>query len=153
MGISSEDIAFEINNTDNKMIFLAGVFDEFQMSNFAINNNYSHVDFGVFLIENKITKEMFEKKANENKILISIDRWTQRIAFKEQKGTVIIDAFSPAKIESYLIRSLLMQDLIHLSKNNQKLTTNIVFVVDMKYGALEDQVMPKVLENSKIINV
>jgi len=153
MGISSEDIAFEINNTDNKMIFLAGVFDEFQMSNFAINNNYSHVDFDVFLVENKITKEMFENKANENKILISIDRWTQRIAFKEQKGTVIIDDFSPAKIESYLIRSLLMQDLIYLSKNNQKLTTNIVFVVDMKYGALEDQVMPKVLENSKIINV
>ncbi|MHA1368077.1 MAG: hypothetical protein ACTSP5_16995 [Candidatus Heimdallarchaeota archaeon] len=66
---------------------------------------------------------------------------------------MIIDDFSPAKIESYLIRSLLMQDLIYLSKNNQKLTTNIVFVVDMKYGALEDQVMPKVLENSKIINV
>ncbi len=153
MGISSEDIAFEINNTDNKMIFLAGVFDEFQMSNFAINNNYSHVNFDVFLVENKITKEMFENKANENKILISIDRWTQRIAFKEQKGTVIIDAFSPAKIESYLIRSLLMQDLIYLSKNNQKLTTNIVFVVDMKYGALEEQVMPKILENSKIINV
>ncbi|MHA1505034.1 MAG: hypothetical protein ACTSPT_07595, partial [Candidatus Heimdallarchaeota archaeon] len=82
MGISSEDIAFEINNTDNKMIFLAGVFNEFQMSNFAINNNYSHVDFEVFLVENKITKEMFENKANENKILISIDRWTQRIAFK-----------------------------------------------------------------------
>ncbi|MHA1368078.1 MAG: hypothetical protein ACTSP5_17000 [Candidatus Heimdallarchaeota archaeon] len=61
------------------------------MSNFAINNNYSHVDFEVFLVENKITKEMFENKANENKILISIDRWTQRIAFKEQKGTVIIE--------------------------------------------------------------
>ena len=153
MGMSSEDIAFEIDNTDNKMIFLAGVFDEFQMPNFAINHNYSHVDFDVFLIENKITKEMFENKANENKILISIDRWTQRIAFKEQKGTVIIDDVSAAHTEWSRIRGLLMQDLIYLSKNNQKLTTNIVFVVDMKNGALEEQVMPKVLENSKITNV
>ncbi|MHA1125417.1 MAG: hypothetical protein ACTSO7_06640 [Candidatus Heimdallarchaeota archaeon] len=151
--MTEEDIAFEINNTDNKMIFLAGVFDEFQMHNFAVNNNYSHVAFELFLVENKITKEMFENKANENKILISIDRWTQQIAYKEQKGTVIIDDFTPSKIESYLIRSLFMQDLIYLSKNNQKLVTNVVFVVDMKHGALEEQVMPKILENSKIINV
>ena len=153
MGMSNEDIAFEINNTDNKMIFLAGVFDDFQMHNFAINNNYSYVAFDQFLIENKITKEMFENRANENKILISIDRWTQRIAYKEQKGTVIIDDFTPSKIESYLLRSLFMQDLIYLSKNNQKLITNIIFVVDMKHGALEEQVMPKVLDNSKIISV
>ena len=77
MGMTFDDIAFEINNTDNKMIFLAGVFDEFQMSNFAVDYNYSYLDFDVFLVENKITKEMFENKANENKILISIDRWTQ----------------------------------------------------------------------------
>jgi len=152
MGMTEEDIAFEINNTDNKMIFLFGVFDDFQMHNFAINNNYSYLDFNSFLIENKITKEMFKDAANENKILINIDRWTQRIAYKEQKGTVIIDGFNPKKIESYLIKSLLMQDLIYLSKNNQKLKTNIVFVIDMKHGALEEQVMPKILEYSKIIN-
>jgi len=45
-----------------------------------------------------------------------------------------------------------MQDLLYLSKNNARLKTNLVFIIDEKNGALEEQIMPKILSNSHIIN-
>ncbi len=155
MSKTPEDISFEIANSENKMIFLVGVFKDFTAYNLAIDYNYSYLDFNSFLKESKIDSQHFQKNdaVRTSSINISIDQWTQKIAFREQKGTIIIDGFDPRKIPDLLTKSLLMQELLYLSKNSSKLQTHLVFIIDLKNGALEEQILPKILENGYIINV
>ncbi len=153
--LNIDEIVFKINNTDNKMIFLTGIFEGFSAYNLAIDNNYSYLDFNSFLKENRIDSEHFKSSdaSRTTGIIISIDQWTHKTAYKEQKATIIIDGFDPKKIPDLLTKSLLMQDLLYLSKNNPKLKTNLVFIIDEKNGALEEQILPKILINSHIINI
>lgn len=155
MSRNPDDISFEIINSENKMIFLVGVFKDFTAFNFATDYNYSYLDFNSFLKENKIDSQHFQKNdaVRTASINISIDQWTQKVAFREQKGTIIIDGFDPSKIPDLLTRSLLMQELLHLSKNSAKLKTHLVFIIDLKNGALEEQIIPKILVNGHIINL
>lgn len=153
--VDVNEITFEINNAKNKMIFLTGIFEGFSAYNLAVDNNYSYLDFDSFLKENKIDSEHFRSSdaTRSTGIIISIDQWTKKVAYKEQKGTIIIDGFDPGKLPDLLTKSLLMQDLLHLSKNNAKLKTNLVFIINEKNGALEDQILPKILSNSQIISI
>ncbi len=154
MSKNPEEISFEIKNSENKMIFLVGVFKDFTAYNFSVDLNYSYLDFNSFLQENRIDSQHFQKadSMREASIKISIDKWTQKVAHREQKGTIIIDGFDPKKIPDLLTRSLLMQELLYLSKNSSKLQTHLVFVIDLKNGALEEQILPKILEQGFIIN-
>ncbi len=154
MSKNPDDISFEIKNSENKMIFLVGVFKDFTAYNIAVDFNYSYLDFDSFLRENRIESQHFQKadSIREASIKISIDQWTQKVAYREQKETIIIDGFDPKKIPDLLTRSLLMQELLYLSKNSSKLQTHLVFVIDLKNGALEEQILPKILENGNIIN-
>ena len=154
MSKNPDEISFEIKNSENKMIFLVGVFKDFTAYNFAVDLNYSYLDFNSFLQENRIDSQHFQKadSAREASIRISIDQWTQKVAHREQKGTIIIDGFDPEKIPDLLTRSLLMQELLYLSKKSSKLQTHLVFVIDLKNGALEEQILPKILEQGVIIN-
>jgi len=155
MSKSPDDISFEISNSENKMIFLVGVFKDFTAYNLAVDYNYSYLDFNSFLKENRIDSQHFQKDdaARTSSINISIDQWTQKVAYREQKGTIIIDGFDPGKIPDLLTKSLLMQELLYLSKNSSKLQTHLVFIIDLKNGALEEQILPKILEQGFIINV
>ncbi|MBK5114041.1 MAG: hypothetical protein KGD59_13665 [Candidatus Heimdallarchaeota archaeon] len=155
MSKNPDDISFEIINSENKLIFLVGVIKDFTAYNFATDYNYSYLDFNSFLIENKIDSQHFKKDdaLRTTRINISIDHWTQKVTYREQKGTIIIDGFDPLKIPDLLTRSLLMQELLHLSRNSAKLKTHLVFVIDLKNGALEEQILPKILANGHIINV
>ena len=107
---SPDEIAFEIANSENKVVFLVGIFKEFTAHNFSIDYNYSYLDFNSFLKENKIDSQHFQKDdaVRKSSINISIDQWTQKVAFREQKGTIIIDGFDPRKIPDLLTKSLLM---------------------------------------------
>lgn len=145
-----EEIAFEINNANSKMIFLIGEFDEFFAHNLAVDFNYSYLDFNSFLKENQIDSNLFKGKEKETTIHISIEKWTQKKAYDEQKGTVLIDGFDLGKIDTLLTKSLLNRELIYLSKNSSKLKTNLVFIVDNNIP-LEKQVLPKILEHCTII--
>ena len=155
MSKSPDDISFEIRNSENKLIFLVGAFKDFIAYNFTVDYNYSYLDFDSFLQENKIDSQHFQKSdaAKARSIKISIDQWTQKVAHREQKGTIIIDGFDPKKIPDLLTKSLLMQELLYLSKNSSKLQTHLVFIIDLKNGALEEQILPKIIENGFIINV
>lgn len=155
MSRNLDDISFEIINSENKMIFLVGVIEDFTGYNFATDYNYSYLDFDSFLKENRIDSQHFQKNdaSRTTSINISIDQWTQKVAFREQKGTIIIDGFDPTKIPDLLTRSLLMQELLHLSKNSAKLKTHLVFIIDLKNGALEEQIPSKILVHGHIINV
>ena len=73
------------------------------------------------------------------------------MAYSEQKPTIIIDGFDLSKIDTLLTKSLLNQELMYLSKNNQKLKTKLVFIVDITNKTLEEQVLQKILVNCKII--
>lgn len=149
---SLEEIALEIDHTNNKMIFLSGQFEEFLAFNLANDFNYSYLDFESFLQENQIDSNLFDGTDRETHIRISIDQWTQRMAYKEQKDTIIIDGFNLKRVNTLLTKSLLNQELLHLSKNNAKLKTNLVFLVDTTNSPLEKQILPKILENSKVIS-
>ncbi|HUU78024.1 MAG TPA: hypothetical protein VMX55_06725 [candidate division Zixibacteria bacterium] len=151
MDRSLEEIAFEINNSTNKMIILEGVIGEFDAHNLANDFNYSYLDFDSFLKDNKIDSRLFKGPEKETNIRISIDNWTQKVAYAEQKGTIIIDGFDLRKIDTLLTKSLLNQELLYLSKNNFKLKTNLVFVINTAEISLENQILPKILENCKII--
>ena len=151
MALNPEQIANEINNSENKVIFIAGSFEEFFAFNLANDNNFSYLDFDSFLEENQIDSRFFKGAEKETKIRISIDRWTQKMAYAEQKGTIIIDDFNLNNIETLLAKSLLNQEMLYLSKNNDKLRTKLVFVVDTTEQTLEDQVLAKILTNCNII--
>ncbi|NHJ05062.1 MAG: hypothetical protein EAX90_09575 [Candidatus Heimdallarchaeota archaeon] len=151
MDRSLEEIAFEINNSPNKMIILAGVIGEFDAHNLANDFGYSYLDFDSFLKDNKIDSRLFKGPEKETNIRISIDNWTQKVAYAEQKGTIIIDGFDLRKIDTLLTKSLLNQELLYLSKNNFKLKTNLVFVINTAEISLENQILPKILANCKII--
>ncbi|NHJ84128.1 MAG: hypothetical protein FK734_01615 [Asgard group archaeon] len=153
MTIDLDSIALQINNTDNKLIFLAGSFSDFVAYNFAVEYHYSYLDFNMFLKENKIVSDLFKTSdaTRQTNITISIDAWTQKIAFKEQKPTIVIDGFDPRKIPDLLTKSLLMQELLYLSKNSMKLKTNLVFFINTDIAPLEHQILPKIIMNSKII--
>ena len=148
---SLEEVALQINNSDNKMIIVAGAISDFDAHNLANDFNYSYLDFDSFLKENQIDSRLFKGPEKETNIRISIDDWTQRTAYKEQKGTIVIDGFDLSKIDTLLTKSLLNQELMHLSKNNQKLKTNLVFMINTSEKSLKDQIMPKILINCKII--
>ncbi|MEA2070367.1 MAG: hypothetical protein U9O98_03660 [Asgard group archaeon] len=151
--MSDSKIAFQINNTDNKIIFLSGTFDEFEIHNLAIDNNYCYRDFESFLKENNISEKQFKGKDSEQeaKVLISFDRWTRKLAYKEQKSIVLIDKFNPSIISNFLIKGLFMQELMHVAKNDEKLSMKLIFVVNTKEKSLEEQIMPKILKNAYII--
>ena len=151
MALNPEQIAYEIENSDNKVIFIAGSFEEFFAFNLANDNNYSYLDFDSFLKVNQIDSKLFKGNEKETKIRISIDNWTQKMAYAEQKGIIIIDGFNLTNIETLLAKSLLNQEMLYLSKNNQKLRTKLVFMVDTTDKTLEDQVLTKILTNCKII--
>jgi len=151
MVLNPEQIAYEIENSDNKVIFIAGSFEEFFAFNLANDNNYSYLDFDSFLKVNQIDSKLFKGNEKETKIRISIDNWTQKMAYAEQKGIIIIDGFNLTNIETLLAKSLLNQEMLYLSKNNQKLRTKLVFMVDTTDKTLEDQVLTKILTNCKII--
>ncbi|MFW9923542.1 MAG: hypothetical protein ACFFDW_09695 [Candidatus Thorarchaeota archaeon] len=152
MDKSLEELALEINHSDNKMIFLSGQFEEFLGFNLANDFNYSYLDFESFLQENQIDSNLFDGTDRETHIRISIDQWTQRMAYKEQKDTIIIDGFNLKRVNTLLTKSLLNQELMHLSKNNAKLKTNLVFIVDTTNSPLDKQILPKILEYSKVIS-
>ena len=151
MVMNPEQIAYEIENSENKVIFIAGSFEEFFAFNLANDNNYSYLDFDSFLKVNQIDSRLFKGNEKETNIRISIDNWTQKMAYAEQKGTIIIDGFNLTNIETLLAKSLLNQEMLYLSKNNQKLKTKLVFIVDTTNQTLEDQVLAKILTNCKII--
>jgi len=151
--LTNDEIVFKINNSDSKLIFIVGDFEDFSAYNLAMDYNYSYLQFDDFLKENNIDSKHFQESDYNRKTTtpISIDKWTQKIAFKEQKLSVIIDGFSSQKIPDYLTRNLLMQELLHLSKNSSKLKTNLVFVIDTKHGKAESHILPKILDNSTVI--
>ncbi len=151
MTSNPEQIANEINDAENKVIFLAGSFEEFFAFNIANDFNYSYLDFDSFLKENKIDSRLFTGPEKETNIRISIDKWTQKIAYTEQKGTIIVDDFNLNNIDTLLTKSLLSQEMLYLSKNNDRLKTKLVFVVDTTVNTLEDQVLAKILTNCLII--
>jgi len=152
---TTEEIAFEINNSDKKLIFVVGYLNNFTGFNFANDNNYSYLEFENFLKANNIDSTYFQQADAKRRasILISIEAWTQKVAYQEQKGTIVINGFDPQLIPDLLTKSLLMQELLYLSKNDYRLKTNLVFFIDLAKGALEEQIMPKILRNSKIINL
>jgi len=151
MALSLEEIGNEIETSESKVIFVAGSFGEFFAFNLAQDFNYSYLDFDSFLTVNQIDSRLFKGAEKETKIRISIDNWTQKMAYAEQKGTIIIDDFNLTNIETLLAKSLLNQEMLYLSKNNQKLRTKLVFIVDTTQQTLEDQVLGKILTNCKII--
>lgn len=151
MTLDPEQIANEINNTENKVIFLAGTFKEFFAFNIANDFNYSYLDFDSFLKDNKIDSRLFKGSEKETNIRISIDNWTQKMAYVEQKGTIIVDDFNLNNIDTLLTKSLLNQEMLYLSKNNDRLKTKLVFVIDTTVHTLEDQVLNKILTNCKIV--
>ena len=153
MGKSAEEIAFEINQSDRNLIFLVGNLSNFKTFNLANDYNYSYYVFDTFLKENNIDPESLSSSTtmNNSDFSIKIDLWTQKIAYLKQKSIIIIDQFNPKKIESLLLRSLFLQELIHLSKNDHKLAAKLVFAVDTSKYSLVDKIMTKVLEKSKII--
>lgn len=151
MTLNPEQIANEINNTENKVIFLVGSFEKFFAFNIANDFNYSYLDFDSFLKDNQIDSRLFTGPEKETNIRISIDNWTQKMAYAEQKGTIIIDDFNLNNIDTLLTKSLLNQEMLYLSKNNDRLKTKLVFVVDTTENTLEDQVLAKILTNCKII--
>ncbi len=151
MTLNPEQIANEINETENKVIFIAGIFEEFFAFNIANDFNYSYLDFDSFLKDNKIDSRLFTSSEKETNIRISIDNWTQKKAYAEQKGTIIVDDFNLNNIDTLLTKSLLNQEMLYLSKNNDRLKTKLVFIVDTKENTLEDQVLDKILTNCKII--
>ncbi|MBN1330999.1 MAG: hypothetical protein JXA54_16120 [Candidatus Heimdallarchaeota archaeon] len=155
MTLDLDYISLQINNSDSKLIFLTGSFVEFAAYNFAVDYNYSYLDFNMFLKENKIVSDYFKTSdaTRQTNITISIDTWTQKIAYKEQKPTIIIDGFDPRKIPDLLTKSLLMQELLYLSKNSLKLKTNLVFFINTDINPIEQQILPKILMNSKIISL
>jgi len=152
---SYDDIAFEINNTEIKLIFVTGSLSEFAAYNFATDYNYSYLDFDMFLKDNNIDSNHFKASdsARNTKIMISIDAWTQKIAYREQKPTVIIDGFNPKKLPDLLTKGLLMQELLHISKNSSKLKTNLVFFINTNNGPIEQQIMSKIIANSLILSI
>ncbi len=91
MSKNPDDISFEIKNSENKMIFLVGVFKDFTAYNIAVDFNYSYLDFNSFLQENRIESQHFQKadSIREASIKISIDQWTQKVAFREQKRRLL----------------------------------------------------------------
>jgi len=149
----SEEVAFKIKNTNKKIIFLVGDFENFSAYNFAIDNNYSYLDFNEFLLENKIDSSYFKgsDSIGSVKIKISIDDWTRKIAYKEQKGTIIIDGYNPSKIPDLLAKNLLMQELLYLAKNENRLNSTLVFVININYGSIDQQIPAKIIQNSAVI--
>ncbi|RLI67504.1 MAG: hypothetical protein DRO63_04575 [Candidatus Gerdarchaeota archaeon] len=152
---TTEEIAFEVNNSNKKLIFVVGYLDNFTAHNFANDNDYSHLEFEHFLKVNNIDSRYFKEtdKSRQTTIPISIESWTQKIAYQEQKDTVVINGFNPQALPDLLTKSLLMQELLYLSKNDYRLKTNLVFFINLTNGALEEQILPKILQNSKIINL
>ena len=112
-------------------------------------------NFWFFLKVNNIDSTHFKgtDASRTLNININIESWTQKVAFKEQKSTIIIDGYSPDKMPDYLTKSLLMQELLYLSKNSSKLKANLVFIIDLSNGLLENQILPKILPNCNVIKV
>ena len=152
---SFEELAEELKPASNKLVFISGFFEEFAIHNFAMDYNYHYLDFEQFLIENKIDSKHF--KANDatrsTTASISIDKWTQKVAFQDQKHTIIIDGFYLERIPDLLAKNLLMQELLYLSKNTHRLKTNIVIAIYTQHGPLEKQILPKILENSLVVKL
>ena len=122
---STEEVVQEIISSDRRMIFLAGAFNAFEIAELARNNDFSYRNFKTFLMENNIDPEQYPDGQSplDANIQVRIDNWLQRIAHKEQKTVVIIDHFNTQAIEDYLIRSLLLEEILHLSKNDSNRST------------------------------
>ena len=150
-----DDISFEINNSEKKLILFVGKFENFAAYNFANNYNYSFLEFDDFLKVNNISSIYFRGSDADRtlNINISIDSWTQKVAYAEQKTTIIINGYDVKKMPDLLTRSLLMQELLYLSKNSSKLKTNLVFFIDLINGSLEEQILSKIIPNCKIIEL
>ncbi|NHJ41319.1 MAG: hypothetical protein FK731_14905 [Asgard group archaeon] len=152
---SFEELAEELKPSTNKLVFLSGFFDEFAIHNFSMDYNFHYLDFEQFLIENKIDSKHFKvSDANRStSTSISIDKWTQEVAYKDQKHTVVIDGFSLERLPDLLTKNLLMQELLYLSRNTHRLKTNIVFAIYTQHGPLEEQILPKILQNSLVVKL
>ena len=147
-------ISKEINNSPQKIIFLTGIFDQFDMHNLSNDFDYSYRDFMTFLQDNNINPKDYslDESPTDKGIELRIDRWVHRIAHSEQTLTIIVDNFKPQEMGNYLIRSLFFQELLHLAKNDHKLQIKIAFVVNTKKLALEKQIMKKIIPFCKVIS-
>jgi hypothetical protein len=152
---SFEELATELKPSTNKLVFLSGFFEEFAIHNFAMDYKYHYLDFEQFLIENKIDSDHFKTTdaSRSPTTSISIDKWTQKVAYQDQKHTIVIDGFFLERIPDLLAKNLLMQELLYLSKNTHRLKTNIIFAIYTQHGPLEEQILPKILENSLVVKL
>jgi hypothetical protein len=150
-----EELILELDKQDRKIVFLVGDFDDFAIHNFAIDNNYLYVVFEQFLDENKISSAHFKDTdaIQSTRVSISIDKWTQQLAFQSQKQTVVIDGFSLSLLHDLLTKKLLMEELLYISKNSNRLVMNVVIVINTNLGKLEEQILPKILENSLVVRM
>ncbi|NHJ49313.1 MAG: hypothetical protein FK733_16105 [Asgard group archaeon] len=150
-----DELIMQLDKAEKNLIFLVGNFDDFAIHNFAVDNNYLYIVFEQFMAENNIDSSLFKESdaRQSTRTTIGIDKWTQKIAFKNQKHTVVIDGFSLALIPDLLAKNLLMQELLYISKSGHRLITNIIIVIDTKLGTAEEQILPKILQNSLVVKM
>ncbi|MBD3189693.1 MAG: hypothetical protein GF308_03570 [Candidatus Heimdallarchaeota archaeon] len=150
---TSKTIAEKITSADKKIIFLVGSLQKLDVDQFIEEYNYSQRDFKYFLRKNQLDSESYSNLSpfQQRNLSIQLARWANDIAYKEQKPALLITKINIETELNYLTKGLLMQELLHLAKNDERLSLKLVFVIDTDKMELERQILPKVLKESKVI--
>lgn len=147
-------IVEKIKNSEKKVIFLVGSNQKINVEQIISDNNYSHCDFNQFLRKNQLDSESYSglSTIQRRNLSIQLEKWANTIAFNEQKPVLLITKINIETELNYLTKGVLMQELLHLAKNDEQLSIKLVFVINTEQMELERQILPKVLKESKIIH-